>query len=80
MDADFCFYFVSTYLQPDEGAGHGGGSGPHEGGGPCQSADGQETEVSNFFLVLSSFLSLLILNIKFHAIIHEEPKLYLKCF
>ena len=38
---------LSENLQPDEGAGNGGGAGPHQGGGPRTSTDGQEAEVSS---------------------------------
>lgn len=59
MQLMFALIFFSTYLQPDEGAGDRGGSGPHKGGGPRQSTDGQETEVSNAVNLYTSSSSLL---------------------
>lgn len=44
----FCFLLVfSTHLKLDESAWDRGRSGPHKSRGPCQSTDGQKTEVSN---------------------------------
>lgn len=55
--ANICFHFVSSYLQPDEGAGDRSGSGSNKGGGPCQSADGQETEVCTAVSLCTSYSS-----------------------
>lgn len=58
-NTDFCFYSLSTYLQPDESPGDRGGSGSYEGRSSRQSTDGQETEVSNTIISTLFVLHLL---------------------
>lgn len=64
MQLMFAFKFLSAHLQPDESAGDRGSSGPNKSRGPCQSTNGQETEVSNtvhLYTVCHSFIFSLFL-------------------